>query len=115
MNDHHAYANSVLIEKLSQVSSAPYQRHSATSKAAAKAIEPVAGTQRGRMLAQIKEFGFFGMTDQDFARICFLPGDSVRPRRGELLKAGLIVDSGITRKTVSGRQATVWVALEFQA
>ena len=114
MNDHHAFANAVLLEKLSQLSSAPYQRHSATSKAAAKAIEPVAGTQRGRMLAQIKEFGFFGMTDQDFSRICFLPGDSVRPRRGELLKAGLIVNSGRTRKTPKGRDAVVWVAVEHQ-
>lgn len=35
MNDHHAFANAVLLEKLALVSSAPYQRHSATSKAAA--------------------------------------------------------------------------------
>ena len=115
MNDHHAFANAVLLEKLSQLSSAPYQRHSATSKAAAVAIEPVAGTQRALILSEICMSGERGRTDSDLQAMCLLSGDSVRPRRGELQKAGLIVDSGRTRKTSSGRAATVWVAVEYQA
>ena len=54
MNDHHAYANALLIEKLALVSSEPYQPHGATSKAAAKAIDPVAGTQRALILEEIR-------------------------------------------------------------
>ena len=115
MNDHHAFANAVLLEKLALVSSAPYQRHSATSKAAAVAIEPVAGTQRALILNEILLCEDFGCTDAHLQRVLVLSGDTVRPRRGELQKAGLIVDSGRTRKTSSGRAATVWVAVEYQA
>ena len=115
MNDRHAFANAVLLEKLALVSSAPYQRHSATSKAAAVAIEPVAGTQRALILSEICIAGKRGRTDSDLQAMCLLSGDSVRPRRGELLKAGLIVDSGRTRKTPKGRDAVVWVAVEHQS
>lgn len=38
-----------------------------------------------------------------------LSGNTVRPRRKELEERGLIRDSGMRRKTVSGRDAIVWV------
>lgn len=114
MNDQHAFANALLLEKLSQVSSAPYKPHSATSRAAAKAIEPVAGTQRALILEEIRIMYSYGRTDSELQFFCSLAGDTVRPRRGELFKDGLIVDSGRTRKTASGRNAVVWVAVEYQ-
>ena len=83
---------------------------SATSKAAAKEIAPVAGTQRAMILDAIRLYGDYGLTDLGIREYCALSGDTVRPRRGELLKAGLIRDSGKTRKTASGRDAVVWVA-----
>ena len=112
--NHHAFANALLIDKLALLPSAPFQRHSATSRAAAKAIEPVAGTQRALIFRLIHCWNYTGVTDSEIGRELALPGDSVRPRRGELLKAGLIVDSGRTRKTASGREAVVWVATEYQ-
>ena len=101
-------------DQLSINFTAPYARGSATSRAAAKAIEPVAGTQRALILNEILLCEDFGCTDAHLQRVLVLSGDTVRPRRGELLKAGLIVGSGRTRKTSSGRAATVWVATEFQ-
>ena len=115
MNDQHAFANELLIEKLALVSSAPYQPHSATSTSAAKAIEPVAGTQRALIVERIRDAQSLGMTDGEIQYECEMAGDTVRPRRGELQKDGLIVDSGRTRKTASGRDAVVWVAVEYSA
>ena len=99
------------MNQLCMTFTAPYARHSATSKAAAKAIAPVAGTQRALVLSEIKCMCEYGRTDGELQAICGLAGDTVRPRRGELLKAGLIRDSGKTRKTASGRDAVVWVAV----
>lgn len=98
-------------QQLSIDYSAPYVRHSATSKAAAKAIAPVAGTQRAMILEEIKVAGERGRTDCEIQAMCMLSGDTVRPRRGEILKAGLIRDGGMRRKTASGRHAVVWVAV----
>lgn len=78
----------------------------ATSKDAAEAITSVTGEQRRLVLMTITVLG--GATDAEIAHSTGLSGDSVRPRRGELLAAGAIVDSGKRRKTTSGRMATVW-------
>lgn len=51
-----------------------------------------------------------GLTDEELQHGIGLEGSTQRPRRVELLRAGLIKDSGRTRATASGRQATVWVA-----
>lgn len=101
-------------DQLSINFTAPYVRGSHTSRAAAKAIEPVAGTQRAAVLAEIRIAGQRGRTDCEIQAMCMLPGDSVGPRRGKLVEDGLIVDSGRTRKTASGRDAVVWVATEYQ-
>lgn len=50
-----------------------------------------------------------GLTDQEIERATGLGGSTARPRRRELEEAGYIRDSGIRRKTESGRQAVVWV------
>lgn len=50
-----------------------------------------------------------GMTDDELQRKLQMSGDTERPRRGELLKAGLIKDSGVTRRTSKSRLAIVWV------
>ena len=89
----------------------PYQPHSATSRAAAEAILPRAGTLRRRVLDRIKLAGAYGVTDEQICHAEHLEGSAVRPRRIELLRAGLIKDSGRQRKCHSGRMATVWVAV----
>lgn len=89
---------------------APYQPHSATSREAATKIRPKAETLRATVLDVIEFSGTYGRTDTEIQDILRLEGSTQRPRRVELLRAGLIRDSGRTRATASGRQATVWVA-----
>ena len=89
---------------------APAQRHSATSLAAAKAVEPRANRDRFRVLMAIREAGPRGLTDEELQFGLNLPGNTERPRRIELLGKGLIWQSTTTRPTRSGHPATVWRA-----
>lgn len=82
-----------------------------TSKAAAEQIKPDAATLRGIVLQLIVERAEHGATDEEIQRGLGLSGDTERPRRWELEKAGLVRDSGQRRRTSSGREATVWVAV----
>lgn len=52
-----------------------------------------------------------GLTDEQIQISAMMPANTERPRRRELELAGLIRDSGMKAKTVSGRNAVVWVAL----
>ena len=81
-----------------------------TSKAAAKAIEPSAEVLRGQVLAYIRSQGERGATDEEIQQALEMQGNTERPRRGELVEAGLVKKSDATRKTSSGRAASVWVA-----
>jgi len=49
-----------------------------------------------------------GLTDQDIQAATMLPDDSARRVRSDLVKMGLVVDSGIKREILSGRNAAVW-------
>jgi transcription initiation factor IIE alpha subunit len=49
-----------------------------------------------------------GMTDEEIQAATGLNPNAVRPRRGELVEAGYLRESGLTRRTASGRRATVW-------
>lgn len=87
----------------------PFQRHSETSKAAALAIAPRLNALQQRVLAKIKAAGTFGATDEELQGWLNLNPSTERPRRIELVEKGLVVDSGTTRKTRSGRLAVVWM------
>ena len=88
----------------------PAQMHSAPSLAAAEAALPNAGTQRWHVLELLRAFPSYGMTDEEIADALNMNPSAERPRRIELVNAGLVRDSGERRRTSSGRQATVWVA-----
>lgn len=90
--------------------SAPFVRGSQTSKDAADAIKPKMATLQQRVLDTIKSAGERGMTDEQVRSITGLGGSTEVPRRIELVAKGLVKDSGKTRKTRGGRNATVWVA-----
>ncbi len=47
-------------------------------------------------------------TDQELEELLELPGNTVRPRRRSLVQRGLVHDTGLRRKTHSGRRAIVW-------
>jgi hypothetical protein len=78
-----------------------------TSARAARRITVRAGTQRGRVLADIAAHD--GATDHEIARRLSMLDSSVRPRRGELVGIGYVVDSGETREH-QGSAWSVWVA-----
>lgn len=88
----------------------PAQRHSETSRAAALSMKPRAGNLRALVLAFIRSRGEGGATDEEIQEALAMPASTQRPRRIELVSGALVVDSGLTRPTRSGRQATVWRA-----
>ncbi|MBI4695540.1 MAG: hypothetical protein HY749_16100 [Gammaproteobacteria bacterium] len=88
---------------------APYQRDSATSKAAAEAIEPRAGTKRAIVLAFIRGRGALGATNEEISAGCGLQIQTVCPRVVELRECKLIKDGLTRRPTQSGNNAVVWV------
>lgn len=94
-----------------------YVRGSETSMEAAIAAEPNAGTQRRRVLDVLRLSTFpavpaviSGLTDHEMQAILEMNPSTQRPRRVELVSAGLVKDSGNTRLTPSGKRAVVWVA-----
>lgn len=82
-----------------------------TSNAAARQIAGHSAQQRAEVLAVIVRAGAFGATDAEVEQATGIRAQSVSPRRGELRKLGLIVDSGQRRPTPRGRPAAVWVAV----
>ena len=90
---------------------APYQKHSKTSRAAAAGIAPKAGTKRAQVLDFLRMAGEGGATDEEMQQCIPMNPNTQRPRRGELLADKFIKDSGRTRKTVGGDDAVVWVAV----
>jgi len=86
---------------------APYSNPT-TSRAAAQQIEPVSGTQRAVLLDYLRAHG--PATDDELKLALGWESNTENPRRGELVKLGLIEDSGETRPTRKGRQAIVWRA-----
>lgn len=79
--------------------------HPTTSKRAARSVTLRSGTQRFGVLQMIRNAPD-GLTDEE-QQTLFRP-NTQRPRRVELLEAGLIEPRG-TRKTHSGQDAIVWV------
>lgn len=84
----------------------PYQKHSPTSRAAAEAIKPKIGPLHRAIMEHLRAFG--GSTDEELQENLIIAQNTQRPRRRELQQAGLVIDSGRTRATRSGRQAVVW-------
>lgn len=88
----------------------PYQAHSPTSREAASSmLESLDACQR-RVYQFIALRGRWrGATDEEIQVALEMNPSTERPRRIELCNKGLIENSGRTRKTRSGRKATVWV------
>jgi predicted transcriptional regulator len=87
----------------------PAQAHSETSQAAGRDIDPYAVGLRAKVYGAIARAGAEGLTDLEIEEQTGLAGSTVRPRRVELVRLGLVRDSGRTRETKSGRKATIWI------
>jgi len=89
---------------------APYTKGSATSYEAAKDISRDASTLRQQVYRHIQAQGPKGTTDDAAEAVLGMKHTTYTARRGELVKKGLVADSGRTGKTRSGRKAVLWVA-----
>lgn len=83
-----------------------------TTLAARDHIATKRHTLRQQVLEYITSLYEFGATDDEMQRHLNMPGSTQRPRRQELQEMGLVKDSGRRRKTLSGRDAIVWVVRE---
>lgn len=90
--------------------SAPYQSHSETSKAAAKAIEPHLNSLQQKVFAYLQGVG--GATDEQGITTLAMSASTYRPRRIELCRLGLVRASVRTTTLKSGRAGIVWEAVE---
>lgn len=84
--------------------------HPDTSKAAAASVAETSGKDRSKVYRAIQLSGPMGMTDEELQLGLGMNQNSERPRRVELVNAGLVCDSEGRRKTSRGRMAIVWIA-----
>ena len=81
----------------------------ATEREAARAVLPLSAKARRRVFDHLTVCGGEGATDIELADRLGMNPSTVRPRRLELVESGVVVDSGETRLTSSGRRAVVWI------
>lgn len=79
-----------------------------TSHAAARDAARRAPRMRERVLLTLIAAGARGMTDFELAHALGAQQTSAGKRRGELVEAGLVENSGIKRPAPSGSAAIVW-------
>lgn len=91
----------------------PHVSGSPTSRAAADSMRRPASGMRVRVLELIANFGSYGLTCEDVERLLQMRHQTAGPRIKELKDVGLVIDTGRTRPTSSGRQAAVYVASAF--
>ena len=110
----HATMQTVIVKshprRVRASASLPYAPGSATSREAAEKAVGTAEAGRARVLSLLRRQG--PMTLQQIEDALGWNGNTVRPRRKELEAAGLVIDSGKTAKTKSGRNAILWKAAE---
>jgi len=90
---------------------APHTPGSDTSKEAAEAIADVTGALRRRVYEHIISRGSEGTTDDAAEETLEMKHTTYTARRGELVKQGLVANSGKKGLTRSGRRAVLWVAI----
>ena len=86
---------------------APSVRGSVTSAAAADSLGSATLNALQRRVLEFLAARPEGATDEEIIRGTGLNPSTARPRRIELARRGLIVEAG-TRRTSSGRMASVW-------
>ena len=83
----------------------------ATSAEAKAAVDPLGPKLRREVFEAIASRGETGATDEEVVRITGLSPSTARPRRVELVEAGLVVATNVRRRGASGRSLMVWRAV----
>ena len=81
-----------------------------TSAAAAAKASLRAGTARRKVLAQLCDVA--DLTDEELQAACGLGPNTQRPRRVELVEAGFVTATELTRPTSTGSPSIVWTATD---
>ena len=89
---------------------APSVNGSITSAKAADSLGPATLNAMQRRVLELLKATPGGLTDEEQQRLLGMNPSTQRPRRIELARRGLVVEAG-TRRTSSGRMATVWRAI----
>ena len=83
-----------------------------TSHMAAEAMIPKLRAIQREVYDVLKRAGSKGLTDWEIEGECGSHGSTYRTRRSELTAMGLVMDTG-RKRTILGRQRTVWALREF--
>lgn len=87
---------------------APSVNGSITSAKAADSLTPATlNAMQSKVMRFLETCGAFGATDEEMQLALGMNPSTQRPRRIELVRRGLVVECG-TRRTSSGRNASVW-------
>ena len=86
---------------------APSVNGSITSAKAADSLSPTTLNALQRQVLALLQATPGGLTDEEMQTRLGMNPSTQRPRRIELARRGLVVEAG-TRRTASGRMATVW-------
>ena len=93
----------------------PHHKGSDTSREAARSVAEDAPTQRSEVYGYILARGQAGATDAEIERGLSMLRQSVCARRNELVRLGMIRDSGRRRTAPhTGRLCAVWVVVKGQ-
>ena len=91
----------------------PYRKGSDTSREAARSVARGAPTKRAEVYGYILARGDDGATDAEIERGLSMLRQTVCARRNELVKLGMIRDSGRRRTSLhTGRRCAVWVVVK---
>jgi hypothetical protein len=85
-----------------------------TSRRAAREIEPALSRLQQLVLKALRDAGPRGLADFEICAATGIRESTMRPRRHELVRAGLVADSGERRRTPAGRYSTVWILADTQ-
>jgi hypothetical protein len=88
---------------------APSVNGSMTSAQAADSLGPATLNALQRRVLELLQATPEGLTDEEMQKRLGMNPSTQRPRRIELARRGMVVEAG-TRKTASGRNASVWRA-----
>jgi hypothetical protein len=82
-----------------------------TSRDAFESVKPILNDLQRRVLDCVQKLGATGLTSEELETYFrgYKPSSS-RTRISELVRLGMVVDSGRTRPSSSGRKMIVWVA-----